>query len=434
MNFALFGFDPVFVELTRALRSHEHHSLRWACDAGPLQRELAAHNREVAFRESWHDLAGEAAIDAVLLAPRHRTKVAQNDDTSATGSEDPARRLAQAGKHLLLARPETLPLMTLYELAMISEETGAVIMPIQWEQLHPAFKNLGSSHVPSPDGRLRHVAFRRSIPPGSLSIAGRQPESRGGLSSGAFEPITEADRRLREHFARDALLLRYLTGDFTHVTGLFAPKPRETDRTPAPTNEVAVCVSVVGAHGNLSTWTCVSTLAHAPRVQLTLTTDTSVTRLQWTDLRRGLRRSITSAAGRSMKQFGPWNPAEAILNRFRAATEAKTLASDLFDATRCSELTESAVRSLRRGRSVALRHEEQTEASTFKGAMTSVGCGLLGVVLFALMITAAAEGLGLGWVRYAWYGIVPLLVVFLILQLFALVYPRSESPNSHRGG
>ena len=98
------------------------------------------------------------------------------------------------------------------------------------------------------------------------------------------------------------------------------------------------------------------------------------------------------------------------------------------DACRDIELTESIARSLAKGRTIELHDEEHSEHGTFKGTMTSLGCGLLVASLMVLVAAAAP------WRRsqatlffgYAPYLILGVLGVFLVLQSLKLVFPSDD--------
>jgi myo-inositol 2-dehydrogenase/D-chiro-inositol 1-dehydrogenase len=82
------------------------------------------------------------------------------------------------------------------------------------------------------------------------------------------------------------------------------------------------------------------------------------------------------------------------------------------------EVAEAAFRSLRKGRTVDLHYEEVSEAGTFKAVMTSLGCLVLVATLLALPLALAGPALGLDWTLVFAYAIPPVLVGFLLLQLF----------------
>jgi hypothetical protein len=89
------------------------------------------------------------------------------------------------------------------------------------------------------------------------------------------------------------------------------------------------------------------------------------------------------------------------------------------DAIRSVELDDAARRSLERRRASTLEFPEATEEAGFKGTMTLVGCGLLWAMLVLLILSRWQPVLG--WI------ILPLLIVFLALQLLRWVVPRPKN-------
>jgi myo-inositol 2-dehydrogenase/D-chiro-inositol 1-dehydrogenase len=138
----------------------------------------------------------------------------------------------------------------------------------------------------------------------------------------------------------------------------------------------------------------------------------------------------TTRPGEGVTTLEPWDPHGAILEVLVAAIERRErdFHPNLVDATRAMELSEATVRSLRRGRTVDLHYEEISEASTFKGVMTSFGCVLLLAVLFALPVALIGPALGFPWTIYIAYAIPPVLILFIVSQMlrFAVRSPTKE--------
>ena len=91
---------------------------------------------------------------------------------------------------------------------------------------------------------------------------------------------------------------------------------------------------------------------------------------------------------------------------------------DLLDGTRAMEVAAAVGSSLRRGRTIDLHYGEVSEAAAFKAVMTSLGCLMLVVMLVALPLALAGPALGLDWTLVIVYAIPPVLVGFILLQLF----------------
>ncbi|MBI3469100.1 MAG: hypothetical protein HY000_39350, partial [Planctomycetes bacterium] len=88
------------------------------------------------------------------------------------------------------------------------------------------------------------------------------------------------------------------------------------------------------------------------------------------------------------------------------------------------ELAEGVERSLLKGRTIEIQREDHSEQGTFKGMMTSVGCGLLMISLLVVLAAALASGLGFQQFRFWPYLLLGVLGAFLLMQLLQLVIPR----------
>ncbi len=85
-------------------------------------------------------------------------------------------------------------------------------------------------------------------------------------------------------------------------------------------------------------------------------------------------------------------------------------------AIRALELDDAVRRSVEKRRVSSLEYPEASEEVGFKGTMTLAGCGLLWVILLLVILSR--------WVPYAGWAILPVLVLFLALQVFRWVIPR----------
>jgi hypothetical protein len=94
---------------------------------------------------------------------------------------------------------------------------------------------------------------------------------------------------------------------------------------------------------------------------------------------------------------------------------------DWQDAVRALELDDAARRSVERRRTSLLEYPEASEEVSFKGTMTLVGCGLLWAVPLLLIVSR--------WVPQLGWLILPLLVVFIGLQLLRYVIPSREEAD-----
>ncbi len=114
-----------------------------------------------------------------------------------------------------------------------------------------------------------------------------------------------------------------------------------------------------------------------------------------------------------------WDPWPVLVEMFEQIVEHRPGAFLSWqDAIRSLELDDAARRSVERRRSSLLEYPEATEEVGFKGTMTLIGCGLVWAVLLMMILSV-------WWPKVGWL-IVPLLVVFLGLQLLRYFLPRSK--------
>jgi predicted dehydrogenase len=127
MNLGLLGIDPSTATVAAAaLRGGVRIPV--ACDMPAGAAPLEPSPRSV----SWEHLLDPATCDAVLVA-------------SSDWSDDRAevvRKLVQAGRPLILSQPLDLSMLYAYELDMIRRDSGAVLVPILPDRLHPFMARL----------------------------------------------------------------------------------------------------------------------------------------------------------------------------------------------------------------------------------------------------------------------------------------------------
>jgi hypothetical protein len=85
------------------------------------------------------------------------------------------------------------------------------------------------------------------------------------------------------------------------------------------------------------------------------------------------------------------------------------------DEIRILEIEDAARRSISHHRTVSLEFPEATEEAGFKGTMTLVGCGMLWGLILLLVLSR--------WLPWLGWVVIPLIIVFLALQLLRWVVP-----------
>jgi hypothetical protein len=127
----------------------------------------------------------------------------------------------------------------------------------------------------------------------------------------------------------------------------------------------------------------------------------------------------TGAGGEQKEAWPAWDPwpalAAAVDEALKPGARSAGAAATWADALRGMEIFEAVRASVRRRRLIALSYETATEEANFKSTMTAAGCLLL-LALMVLFFTAP-------FVPGLKYVFLPLLLLFLGLQLFRWIIP-----------
>ena len=389
MKLALLGIDRDTPAIARAAAA-AGHEIVWMYDdgaGGPLIGSLVP---DASRGESWESLLTGSIGDAVI--------VARSPDTEVRA--DQLRKLMQEAVPLLVAHPIHDSMLIYYELDMIRRERLGPVLPYLPARSHPAIGTLAGLFEGS-DARLgtpEQAVFQRAT-------AARTPNE------------------ILDHFARDIDLVRALCGDMTHVAAL---APAE-----GAGRYANLGVQLNGPRGIVVRWSVEPTQA-TPRGRLTLIGSRGQAVLEMPDASDGHAAAswqveIASAAGSRSETFPPWDPAAVALTQLARVVAGEEVEPTWVDAARSVELRETIGRSLAKGRTIELYYEDYSEQATFKGTMTSLGCGLLVAALISLGVAAFAARIGVRWAGYWLYILLGLFALFLLLQLFKLVFPREES-------
>jgi hypothetical protein len=294
--------------------------------------------------------------------------------------------------------PVVESMLVYYELDMIRREYHSAIVPDLPQRHHPAIRRAaewfrqGSS---SPIGAVEQIVFERA-----MADRGR--------------------RAVCAQFARDVDLARSIVGDLTKIAALGT-----TDVEAAYSN---LGLQMSGPAGVVIRWS-VGPVEKTAGGRMILVGSRGKAVVSMTEEESGetVWRFEAPAGEPSTDQWPEWDPTAVTMANLAAAIKDQPHQPDWVDAARAVEMAESIDRCLKKGRTVELYNETYTEAGTFKGTMTTLGCGLLiagiGLALFAAIVQQVARMMG--WDRLAeltrhWpYFLLGVLVVFLVLQ-FAL--------------
>jgi myo-inositol 2-dehydrogenase/D-chiro-inositol 1-dehydrogenase len=348
----------------------------------PAQRLLAAYPGFEEFPElkrpaDFDDALALAELEAVVVGGAIESR------------GESLRRVAAVGLPAICLHPPGDDSEAYYQVALSREETGAVVIPDLPGRLHPAMESLRKEIEQPEIGGFRGLTVKCGV----------------GAEAGAGDLA-------RHVFPRLVDPVRALIGEIEAVTATGDPLgPRPTEsllvqlRGPAA-RRAEVRIERGSAEASqivLSAAAGSMTLEHPPT---------------WDGPARLIRQS--NAGAPSVSSFEDWDRHATILSVLMEAAGGRDrlIHPNLLDGTRAMELAEATVRSLVRSRTVDLHYEEVSETATFKAVMTSIGCVVVLAILVVLPAALIGPPLGFPWTLYVAYAIPPILVLYMLVQLF----------------
>jgi myo-inositol 2-dehydrogenase/D-chiro-inositol 1-dehydrogenase len=397
MRLALLGLDDDVIAVAKvAAANGAYHVGPIACSAEQLQiarRELP----DIEWLSNWEALLDRSSADAVLVAR------ADNEDLLT----EQLRKLVQAGMPVLVSHPVGLSMLAGYELEMVRSEASGVIMP-NVPHWHAEPVRLLSELIQQGDaseiGQLEQVTLERSLSDRSRSS-------------------------VLQWFGRDVDLLRMLCGEIHRVSAM--------GRTPQG-DYANVGVQMAAESGLIIRWSA-GPVEDVAGSRLVLIGSRGKAILHIPQHQQPWQLQIRSQDEVHTQEFGSDDIVLAALACLKHADGPPTRCPRWSDAAKSIELTGAVERSLARGRTVEMNLDEQTEAGTFKGLMTSVGCGLLigGLLLIGASAVGHRLAVAAGLHQIAnllekWpYLLLALLAIFLLLQaLLRITQPTDDSSTN----
>jgi len=380
MNVVIVGDGPEELEWARWLVEHDDHRLAAAFpgfsepgfDGVPRANDL-------------DDLLARPGVDVAIVGG----PIDQRGES--------LRRCAAEGMAIICLHPPGADSEPYYQVALSRAETGAVIIPDLPLRLHPGVAELNESMASDEFGAFRVV--RLEADSGALGV---------DLVRVVLPQFVDVIRALLGEI--EALSA---TGDppgdkpdLELIVQLRAASIRRAELRIRSGLESINRLSVNGAGGSL-TLEFDRMLEH-PATLIRQTSSLPATR----------------------ETLEPWDGHEAIFSALLGARGMRGAgvlsAAGLHDATRAMELSEATARSLRKGRTIDLHYEPISEEASFKSVMTSTGCMLIIGALLIIPLALAGPPLGLNWTIYLAYLILPVLVIFIVLQTLRFAVRRSE--------
>jgi predicted dehydrogenase len=399
MRFALLGNHPDGLEMAAALVATGRHQVIVIASPSLDQSQLAPMGENIRRIDDLEEILADPQVDAVIVASAPANRPVH------------LRRALQSERDVLCVYPPDPTPDLAYEAAMLQNDTGHVLLPLLHEALHPGLLRLielwksGEAHLGDPTLiELRHcecssVLHRAGSRDDKPSIPGWQVlRTLGGeiaeVSAFAFAEEANADAALLTNG-------RFVKGGLFRAA--FLPHQQQASWR----------LALIGEEGRAD--------LHFP---LGLEGPAF---LNWVDVDGQPHEQVWDL-------YSPWASMVTIFER-AVANPAKAMQGGKAprpgevswqDAVRCLELDDAARRSIERRRASSMDYQEASEEVGFKGTMTLVGCGLIWVVLLLFIISF--------WVPALRWGIVPVLALFLGLQVFRWIIPRTPGQNkaNHR--
>jgi predicted dehydrogenase len=381
MNFLILGDGPEEWAWARALSDHTEHRLV-AAHPGFPQRP---------------DLPGKADLDeALAVAGIEAALVGGGPELRSEG----LRRVAGAGLPALCLHPPGPDADPYYQVALSRQETGAVVVPDLPARLHPAMADLREAVAGRTIGAFKGLRFEMPVEPGGGNLA-------------------------RTAFPRAVDVVRALVGEIDAVTATGDP--------PGPDPTEGLVVQMLGPDARRAEVRLWSGPGEPERLIVTGAEGSLTLEVGPGFVGPGrLVRRTASGGEPEVAELPPWDPKEAMLSAFAEAAGGREVRPDLLDGMRSLEVAGGVIRSLRRGKTIDLHYEVVSEAGNFKAVMTSVGCLLIVGTLFVLPVALAGPALGINATLLLAYGVLPVLVLFVMLQAlrFAVKNPSEAAPAS----
>ncbi len=315
------------------------------------------------------DILAQPGVDAVILGGPHDERAHK------------LRRILQAGRSCLCLHPVDTSPIFYEEAALLAADAKVALVPFLPGRLHPAWHRLVELCESGAIGSLRLATIER---------AGALPRDR---------------RMLGESYAEVVDLLGLVIGDVSELTTTGELAGGRLVVQHRATTGCAAEVRLNWSSSDADRWR-VAIDGERGSVELVFGAglDGPAT-LHW-----------KTESGTESAEFADPQLAGRMLAEFRRALAGEPHRPTWSDATRAVELADWAWYSLDRRRSVDVIHEERSELASFKGRMTSLGCGLIWLTLVVVIFIAAGKGLGLPGTRAMAIGLVLVWLIFLGLQ------------------
>ena len=346
MRFALLGAEPDVMPLLEAIRGSSQHALVAIYETSDAP-ELALKKTFGVFPsdDGWESLLLGSVSDAVIVC---RCK---DEDRRA----DQLRKLTQEAIPLIIVHPVGAAILA-FELQMIQQDSGGVIVPYQPDLDHPVFRKLHDNKTePTSDAvPIKQVSVERRMADTAAVTAGQQ-------------------------FARDVLIIRQFVGRIDQLSALGASLDG--------TDNANLSVQMSAENGSIARWAMLPA-SEGTATQWTVHREKGTTTAVMPDSGEWTVTGQDSMADQDTATAG--QVAHITLDRLAGRQAGRTMSGPYWDdACRAVELLENVDISRRRRKTIQLNYEDISEENTFKSLMTAGGCLILLLLVMLLPMLAA---------------------------------------------
>lgn len=348
MKFALVGDDPAALELVRAISASQTDHLASATFLSTTELDVLQIAPGVRITPRWDELLADTSLAGVVVAGGESETL------------EAAKQLAAAGKPLLVVPQAAQGSTFFYELSLVRDDTGVLLMPVLPARADAQIAAVRESIARNDIGKLQYLELTRELP-----------------GSAPLLSIAEIDAAM----LHDVDLLRWIGGDYNQVTALHFG---------AGDSGIATASVTLSGGGHPEAVWNVKRSPSKSVWELKLTGETATIVL--TRDAAGHYSTTMPLANNIAAAPSQTDRAAAVFDQFKRALETSA-ARDWTDIVRDMEIVEATHRSVRRRRTIDLHFEATSERSLFKTQMTAIGCGVLTFTLFAVIALLIATPL-----------------------------------------
>lgn len=400
MKFAILGTDSDILRLAAAARQQGHEFI-WVGDVRPNEAEAIgqiATDRHVRAAD-WEMLLDRASFDGVFVG---------RGAVSTELRAEQVKRLAAEAMPMLVVHPLFESVLPYYEIDMARRETRAGVQHFNPSTNEAALARLSEFVGPglSEIGTIHQLTCERKVPTGDRTTVLRA-------------------------LAQDVESLATIAGDIRRVSA--------TGPVSADASFASLQIQLAASKLTSVRWSVAAIAANQSGVAFRLIGERGTVTLEQNTPPHASTSSwqltIKSESRQAAEPLEVTDPAAIAVRRFTNAlgnpnSRSEEGQSTWPAATRAMEVVDAVELSLQKGRTIEVFQQQLTERLAFRGTMAALGCGLLLIAFFAVVVVAflgGAEGVVREKILPSWpLLLLAVLAFFLFLQAIPLLAKKSS--------